>query len=110
MRQEHQRLAHEKAQMVDKIKENAAKVKQNKVLPYLVGNVVEVGIEATRVARRGRALTCRSLGQLLDVDNEGEEEGAVKNEHSAKKGKCAVIKTSSRQVCAVGEPSQPAGD
>jgi 26S proteasome regulatory subunit T5 len=36
--------------------------------------------------------------QLLDIDDEGEEDGAVKNETNVKKGKCAVIKTSSRQV------------
>jgi len=76
MRQENLRLLHERNQMQEKIKENAAKIKQNKVLPYLVGNVVE----------------------LLDVDSEGEEDGAVKNEQNAKKGKCAVIKTSSRQT------------
>lgn len=62
--------------MKEKIAENAQKIKQNKVLPYLVGNVVEI----------------------LDVDAEGEESGAVKNEQNERKGKCAVIKTSSRQV------------
>ena len=30
--------------MKEKIRDNGEKVKQNKVLPYLVGNVVEVGI------------------------------------------------------------------
>ncbi len=44
MRQEHLRLSHERNQMDEKIKENAAKIKQNKVLPYLVGNVVEVSL------------------------------------------------------------------
>jgi ATP-dependent 26S proteasome regulatory subunit len=34
--------------MDEKIKENAAKIKQNKVLPYLVGNVVEVSRRQTR--------------------------------------------------------------
>jgi hypothetical protein len=29
--------------MKEKIRDNGEKVKQNKVLPYLVGNVVEVG-------------------------------------------------------------------
>ena len=31
--------------MKEKIRDNGEKVKQNKVLPYLVGNVVEVGSE-----------------------------------------------------------------
>jgi hypothetical protein len=30
--------------MKEKIAENAGKIKQNKVLPYLVGNVVEVSL------------------------------------------------------------------
>lgn len=36
--------------------------------------------------------------QILDVDAETQE-GAASNENTAKKGKCAVIKTSTRQVC-----------
>jgi len=42
MRSEMLRLQHEQNAMKDKIRENAEKIKQNKVLPYLVGNVVEV--------------------------------------------------------------------
>lgn len=42
MRQENLRLMHERDQMVEKIGDNATKIKQNKVLPYLVSNVVEV--------------------------------------------------------------------
>lgn len=75
MKQEQLRLMHEQNTMMEQVADNTQKVKQNKVLPYLVGNVVEI----------------------LDMD-EDEEEGAVKNEQSGKKGKCAVIKTSSRQV------------
>lgn len=44
MRSETLRLQHEQNVMKEKIRENGEKVKQNKVLPYLVGNVVEVGI------------------------------------------------------------------
>ena len=33
--------------MKEKIRENGEKIKQNKVLPYLVGNVVEVSVSAT---------------------------------------------------------------
>jgi hypothetical protein len=42
MRSENMRLMHEQTMMREKIKDNADKIKQNKVLPYLVGNVVEV--------------------------------------------------------------------
>lgn len=42
MRQESLRLGHEREQMVDKIADNTTKIKQNKVLPYLVSKVVEV--------------------------------------------------------------------
>ena len=44
MRQENLRLGHEREQMVDKIADNTTKIKQNKVLPYLVSKVVEVGL------------------------------------------------------------------
>lgn len=36
------RLQHEQNVMKEKIRDNGEKIKQNKVLPYLVGNVVEV--------------------------------------------------------------------
>jgi 26S proteasome regulatory subunit T5 len=42
MRSENLRLIHEQASMNDKIKDNKEKIDLNKVLPYLVGNVVEV--------------------------------------------------------------------
>jgi ATP-dependent 26S proteasome regulatory subunit len=42
MRQESLRLGHEREQMVEKIADNTTKIKQNKVLPYLVSKVVEV--------------------------------------------------------------------
>jgi 26S proteasome regulatory subunit T5 len=42
MRSETLRLQHEQSTMREKIRETAEKVKQNKVLPYLVANVVEV--------------------------------------------------------------------
>lgn len=44
MRQENLRLAHERNTMQEKIKDNSTKIKQNKVLPYLVSKVVEVGL------------------------------------------------------------------
>ncbi|KAH9912688.1 26S proteasome subunit P45 [Epithele typhae] len=76
MRSETLRLQHEQSVMKEKIRENGEKIKQNKVLPYLVGNVVEI----------------------LDVDPEVEEDGANRDLDSMRKGKCAVIKTSTRQT------------
>ncbi|KAA1469890.1 26S proteasome subunit P45 [Dentipellis sp. KUC8613] len=76
MRSETTRLQHEQSVMKEKIRDNGDKVKQNKVLPYLVANVVEI----------------------LDVDPEGEEDGANQDLEAMRKGKCAVIKTSTRQT------------
>lgn len=42
MRSEQLRLSHEQNVMKEKIRDNGEKIKQNKVLPYLVANVVEV--------------------------------------------------------------------
>ena len=36
--------------------------------------------------------------QILDMDPEGEEEGASQDLDSMRRGKCAVIKTSTRQT------------
>merc|ERR1712228_1011537 len=63
----------------DKIKENTEKIKVNKTLPFLVANVIEI----------------------LDVDPEElgiEEDGANVDLDSQRKGKSAVIKTSTRQT------------
>merc|ERR1712212_441972 len=77
MRAEILRVTHELQAMKDKIKENTEKIKVNKTLPYLVSNVIE----------------------LLDVDpNDQEEDGANIDLDSQRKGKCAVIKTSTRQT------------
>ncbi|KAF9533061.1 26S proteasome subunit P45 [Crepidotus variabilis] len=76
MRSETQRLQHEQNVMKEKLRDNGEKIKQNKVLPYLVGNVVEI----------------------LDVQSEVEEDGANQDLDSMRKGKCAVIKTSTRQT------------
>ena len=43
MRSEIYQLQHEQSVLKEKIHDNGEKAKQNKVLPYLVGNVVEVG-------------------------------------------------------------------
>lgn len=78
MKSEVMRISHELQAQKEKIKENAEKIKVNKTLPYLVSNVIE----------------------LLDVDPQdlGEEDGANVDLDSQRKGKCAVIKTSTRQV------------
>ncbi|XP_028399782.1 26S proteasome regulatory subunit 6A-B [Dendronephthya gigantea] len=78
MKSEIMRVNHEQQAMKDKIKENTEKIKVNKTLPYLVSNVIE----------------------LLEVDpqEQAEEEGANVDLDSQRKGKCAVIKTSTRQT------------
>mmetsp|Transcript_36899 Transcript_36899/g.96646 ORF Transcript_36899/g.96646 Transcript_36899/m.96646 type:complete len:426 (+) Transcript_36899:94-1371(+) len=69
---------HEKEKFDILIKDNADKIKMNKQLPYLVGNVVE----------------------LLDVEPEegSAEDGANVDLDAERKGKTAVIKTSTRQT------------
>jgi ATP-dependent 26S proteasome regulatory subunit len=52
MRQERVRLQHEREQMVEKIADNTTKIKQNKVLPYLVSKVVEVGWDGSSIHTR----------------------------------------------------------
>lgn len=79
MKSEIMRLQHEMQAQRDKIKENTEKIKVNKTLPFLVANVIEI----------------------LDVDPEDlgvEEDGAHVDLDSQRKGKCAVIKTSTRQT------------
>merc|ERR1712004_557362 len=79
MRSDMMRIQHEMQTQKDKIKENTEKIKVNKTLPYLVSNVIEI----------------------LDVDPEElgiEEDGANVDLDSQRKGKCAVIKTSTRQT------------
>ncbi|KAI1616474.1 26S protease regulatory subunit 6A [Exophiala viscosa] len=78
LKSEFQRLKHEETTMKDKIKDNLDKIEQNRQLPYLVGNVVE----------------------LLDLDVEAEaaEEGANIDLDATRVGKSAVIKTSTRQT------------
>ncbi|XP_055524805.1 26S proteasome regulatory subunit 6A-B [Wyeomyia smithii] len=77
MKSEVMRINHELQTQNEKIKDNTEKIKVNKTLPYLVSNVIE----------------------LLDVDpQEEEDDGAVVVLDSQRKGKCAVIKTSTRQT------------
>lgn len=71
-------MQHEKTAMTERVRDNQEKIKLNKQLPYLVSNVVEV-LE-------------------MAPDELDPEEGATMDLDAARKGKCAVIKTSSRQV------------
>ncbi|XP_039282989.1 26S proteasome regulatory subunit 6A-A [Nilaparvata lugens] len=80
MKSEVMHITHELQAQSEKIKENTEKIKVNKTLPYLVSNVIE----------------------LLDVDpQDTEEDGAVVDLDAQRKGKCAVIKTSTRQCLVV---------
>lgn len=77
MKSEVMRINHEVHTQNEKIKDNTEKIKVNKTLPYLVSNVIE----------------------LLDCDpQEEEDDGAVLVLDNQRKGKCAVIKTSTRQA------------
>ncbi|KAM3270246.1 26S proteasome regulatory subunit 6A [Capsicum chacoense] len=62
----------------EKIKENQEKIKLNKQLPYLVGSIVEI-LE-------------------MNPEEEDEEDGANIDLDSQRKGKCVVLKTSTRQT------------
>lgn len=77
LRDDVNRLTHEKAGLGERIKENHEKIKLNNQLPYLVSNIVEV----------------------LDIDpEEGEEDGAVSYQEAGRKDKAIVLKTSTRQT------------
>ena len=76
MKSEFQRLKHEETTMKDKIKDNTDKIENNRQLPYLVGNIIE----------------------LLDLPPEVAEEGANIDLDATRVGKSAVIKTSTRQT------------
>uniref|UniRef100_A0A7S2UXQ0 AAA+ ATPase domain-containing protein n=1 Tax=Fibrocapsa japonica TaxID=94617 RepID=A0A7S2UXQ0_9STRA len=78
MRSDMQRINHETNTQREKIKENNDKIKLNKQLPYLVGNVVEI----------------LELGQ----EDEEEEDGAAQDIDAQRAGVSAVIKTSHRQT------------
>ncbi|KAJ3215724.1 26S proteasome regulatory subunit 6A [Clydaea vesicula] len=78
MKSESLRIQHEHSTAKEKIKDNLEKIKLNKQLPYLVANVVEL-LE-------------------MDPNEEPEEDGANIDLDAHRKGKCAVIKTSTRQT------------
>ncbi|CAN6164923.1 unnamed protein product [Urochloa humidicola] len=78
LKDELQRTNLELESVKEKIKENQEKIKLNKQLPYLVGNIVEI-LE-------------------MNPDDEAEEDGANIDLDSQRKGKCVVLKTSTRQT------------
>ena len=99
MRSETMRLNHERSKMREQIKDNTDKIKNNKMLPYLVGNVVEVCPPFGSGSGK-RPLTATVTTQILDIDPDEDEagEGANVDLDAQRKGKCAVIKTSTRQT------------
>ena len=78
LEQDSKRINGEKRGVEERIKENNEKIKLNKQLPYLVGNIVEI-LE-------------------LKDDDDVEDDGANVDLDSHRKGKCTVIKTSTRQT------------
>lgn len=66
-----------------KIKDNEEKIKLNRALPYLVGNIVEI----------------------LDLPPEdGEDDAAAMDVDAARRGKSVVVKTTMRQVSPPCDP------
>lgn len=82
-RSELQRLGHENNVMLEKIKDNKEKIKNNRQLPYLVANIVEI-MDMDELEDRGNSEAVTQTGNL-NLDNAAE-------------GKAAVVKTSSRQT------------
>ena len=96
MRSENMRLNHERSKMMEQIKDNTEKIKNNKQLPYLVGNVVEVRL----LPPPPPLLPPNAHPQILNIDPDEDEsnEGGNVDLDAQRKGKCAVIKTSTRQT------------
>lgn len=78
MKSEHQRINHEIESMTASIKDNNDKVKQNKVRPWLVANIVEI--------------------LDLQTEEDKEEDGASMSVDAQREGQTAVVKTSTRQT------------
>jgi 26S proteasome regulatory subunit T5 len=78
LKEESQRTNLDLESVKEKIKENQEKIKLNKQLPYLVGNIVEI-LE-------------------MSPEDDAEEDGANIDLDSQRKGKCVVLKTSTRQT------------
>jgi len=88
MKSDLQRINHESRGQREKIRENVEKVKLNKQLPYLVGNVVEV-LEPE--AEDG-------------LEEDESEEGGATDVDATRKTRSAVIRTSTRQTIILPVP------
>ncbi|PWN28939.1 putative RPT5-26S proteasome regulatory subunit [Jaminaea rosea] len=98
MKSENMRLSHEQATMREKVKENAEKIRQNKILPFLVGNVVEIldiDPDVDEDAPESGAALSISLAKPTDAAGSS---GTVGGKAGKKEPRCAVIKTSTRQT------------
>ncbi|WVY95726.1 hypothetical protein V8G54_027877 [Vigna mungo] len=102
LKEELQRTNLELESYKDKIKENQEKIKLNKQLPYLVGNIVEVYVIRLSILE---VLLGVSGVRILNIvilemnpEDEAEEDGANIDLDSQRKGKCVVLKTSTRQT------------
>ncbi|MFS7986412.1 putative proteasome endopeptidase complex [Helianthus anomalus] len=107
LKEELQRTNLELDSFKDKIKENQEKIKLNKQLPYLVGNIVEGYLdgrllEARDDYRMKKFVLCTEYLDLvileMNPEDEAEEDGANIDLDSQRKGKCVVLKTSTRQT------------
>eukprot|EP00002_Diphylleia_rotans_P034107 TRINITY_DN7303_c0_g1_i3.p2 TRINITY_DN7303_c0_g1~~TRINITY_DN7303_c0_g1_i3.p2 ORF type:complete len:414 (+),score=115.96 TRINITY_DN7303_c0_g1_i3:44-1285(+) len=78
MKSENTRSTHEIASTNARLKENIEKIKLNKQLPYLVGNIVEI--------------------LKMAPEDESEQDGSNMDVDAGRQGTSAVIKTSTRQT------------
>ena len=72
---EHSKIKHDLTKVNEELKDNKAKIKQNKQLPWLVSNIVEV----------------------LDMPTEINDDGTIDTEEKPE-DKCVVVKTSTRNT------------
>ncbi|GFY88984.1 regulatory particle triple-A ATPase 5A [Actinidia rufa] len=126
LKEELQRTNLELDSFKEKIKENQEKIKLNKQLPYLVGNIVEAplhppsykpgcysqflpqtcpylqitfAVEVVQTWESAIRVGLQSPSILeMNPEDEAEEDGANIDLDSQRKGKCVVLKTSTRQT------------
>jgi 26S proteasome regulatory subunit T5 len=80
LKDESTRLNLDAGGLKERVKENKEKIKLNNQLPYLVGNIVEV------------------LDVAPEEGEDEEEDGAAADLDAQRRGKCVVLKTSTRQT------------
>ena len=101
MKSEMQRLTHEKGHMTEKIKDNTDKIENNRQLPYLVGIPSSWRVSNARECHRnlGHGYRRWRRGRRYNLDIQGHTDaGANVDLNDIRKGKSAVIKTSTRQI------------